>query len=130
MFKRIDHVEIIPTDFEKALNFYQYVLNFKLWQRQEVDMPPLQQIAYLTLGDTMLELLQVEGNKESIVNYWGIGYRMMALEVDDMDEAVEYLENQNVKVTWGPIDLGGTKRAEIQDPDGISIELREWSNKS
>jgi glyoxylase I family protein len=129
MFKRIDHVEIIPTNFERALKFYQEVLGFKIWQRQTVDMPPLQQIAYLTLGDTMLELLQVEDNQESSVNYWGIGYRMMAIEVDDMDEAIEYLKSQDVEITWGPLDLGGTRRAEIQDPDGISIELREWSDK-
>ncbi|MFW6007316.1 MAG: hypothetical protein ACOCQ5_04935 [Halanaerobiales bacterium] len=35
------------------------------------------------------------------------------------------IEKKNVKITWGSEDLGGSKRAEIQVPNGISIELRE-----
>jgi len=31
-----------------------------------------------------------------------------------------------VEITWGPITLGKSKRAEIKDPDGLSIELRQW----
>ena len=29
MFKRIDHVEIIPQDLEKTLKFYTEILGFK-----------------------------------------------------------------------------------------------------
>jgi len=32
-------------------------------------------------------------------------------------------------VTWGPVDLGVSIRAEITDPDGLTIELREWKHK-
>ena len=30
MFRRIDHVEILPSDFEKTMAFYQEVLEFRL----------------------------------------------------------------------------------------------------
>ncbi len=59
-------------------------------------------------------------------NPWQTGYRMMALEVADMDRALDYLAGKGVAVTWGPVTLGSSKRAEIQDPDGLSIELRQW----
>ncbi len=47
MFKRIDHVEIIPRDFEKSIKFYTEILGFKVKQRLSVTVPPLEEIAYL-----------------------------------------------------------------------------------
>jgi predicted enzyme related to lactoylglutathione lyase len=46
--------------------------------------------------------------------------------VEDMDTAVKYLSSKGVEITWGPVTLGKSKRAEIKDPDGLSIELRQW----
>jgi glyoxylase I family protein len=43
-----------------------------------------------------------------------------------MDRAIEYLKGKGVEVSWGPVLLGTSKRAEIRDPDGLSIELRQW----
>jgi glyoxylase I family protein len=57
---------------------------------------------------------------------WGIGYCGMALEVDNMDETIEFLKSKNVPITWGPIDIGDSFRAEIKNPNGLTIELREW----
>jgi glyoxylase I family protein len=126
MFKRIDHIEIIPTDFERSMKFYTEVLGFIVKERMPVPAPPLQEIAYLKLGDTMLELMRVADTAAKPEAPWHVGYRMMALEVDDMDKAIEYLAGKGVPVTWGPVTMGPTKRAEIQDPDGLSIELRQW----
>jgi glyoxylase I family protein len=50
----------------------------------------------------------------------------MAIEVDDMDEAIEYLKGKGVEVLREPVKIGTSRRAEIKDPDGLSIELRQW----
>lgn len=126
MFMRIDHVEIVTPDFERAIDFYTGILGFTLKERMLVPAPPLEEIAYLRLGDTVLELLRVENASSQPVDPWGTGYRMMALEVEDMEKAVAYLSGKGVAVTWGPVDLGTSKRAEIQDADGFPIELRQW----
>jgi glyoxylase I family protein len=126
VFKRIDHVEIIPRDFEKSIGFYTEVLGFVIKQRMEVPAPPLVEIAYLELGGTVLELMRVPDAACATTEPWSVGYRMMALEVEDMDLAIEYLAGKGVAITWGPVDLGKSKRAEIQDTDGIPIELRQW----
>jgi glyoxylase I family protein len=55
-----------------------------------------------------------------------LGYRMMALEVADMDEAVTYLKSKGVDVVWGPVVRDTYARAEICDPNGYRIELRHW----
>ena len=125
MFKRIDHVEIIPSDYELTMAFYIDVLEFKLKQRLLLD-PPLEEIAYLTLGDTTIELLKVTRPAPPAAGM-PVGYRGIALEVEDMDRAVEYLTGKGVVITWGPMDLGDSIRAEIQDPDGLVIELRYWN---
>jgi glyoxylase I family protein len=126
MFKRIDHVEIVASDFERSLTFYTEILGFSVKQRMSVEAAPLEEIAYLSLGDTVLELMRVAGAASPAVPSWQVGYRMMALEVEDMDRAVAYLQGKGVPVVWGPVALGSSKRAEIVDPDGLGIELRQW----
>lgn len=126
MFRRIDHVEIVPADLERSLRFYSDVLGFRLKSRMPVNAPPLREVIYLTLGDTMLELLGVDGLPAPSGESWQVGCRGLALEVDDMGAAVAALAEKGVKPTVGPVDLGASLRAEIRDPDGVMIELREW----
>jgi glyoxylase I family protein len=126
MFKRIDHVEIIPRDIEVTLDFYTSILSFKLKERVKVDVPPLQEVIYLVLNDTMLELLSVKNPSPPSQETWQTGYRMIALEVTDMDKALDYLKRKGIQPSWGPVNLGKSRRAEIKDPDGLTIELRQW----
>jgi hypothetical protein len=55
-----------------------------------------------------------------------LGYRMMALEVDDMSVAAAYLKDKGVDIVWGPVVRDTYARAEICDPNGFRIELRQW----
>lgn len=127
MFKRIDHIEIIPTDLERSVQFYTETFGFTVKARKKVDAPPLEEVVYLELNGTVIEMMAVRDAKPQSTEPWQVGYRMMALEVKDMDKAIEYLKTKGIGPSWGPVDMGTTKRAEIQDPDGISIELRQWS---
>lgn len=126
MFTRIDHVEVIPTDFQRTLDFYTDILGFRLKERFAMDAGPLQEIAYLTLGDTMIELIHVAAPAPASSAEWSGGYRGVALEVPDMDAAVAYLQGKGIPITWGSMHLGSSIRAEIADPDGLAIELRQW----
>lgn len=128
MFKRIDHVEILPSDFDKSIEFYQDVLEFRLVSRTPVEAGPLKEIAYLQLGDNIIELLHMESPAPMVASI-NVGYRAIALEVESMETAISYLKNRGIYLTWGPVDLGVSVRAEITDPDGLVIELREWKHK-
>ena len=87
MFKRIDHVEIAPSDLERAIAFYTDVLGFRMKERVPIGMHDLKQVAYLELGDTMIELLEYAdpAPPDPTVR---VGYRIMALEVDSMADAL------------------------------------------
>jgi glyoxylase I family protein len=126
MFKKIDHIEIIPTDISRTIEFYVAILGFKIKQRFPVPVPPMKEIAYLEMGGTVIELISVEKPAAAPRNQWEVGYRAIAIEVEDMDAAVNYLQSKDIAITWGPVTMGKSKRAEIQDPDGLPIELRQW----
>lgn len=47
MFKRIDHVEIIPKDAERAISFYGGILVFTLKDRTRIGMGALEEVILL-----------------------------------------------------------------------------------
>ncbi len=126
MFKRIDHVEIIPRDMDVTIGFYTDVLGFRLTSRFPVPVPPLKEVAYLQLGDTALELMAFESADDGNIGKIRVGYHAVALEVEDMARTVEYLKSKGVTISREPVDLGTSLRGEFLDPDGLTIELRQW----
>ena len=126
IFKRVDHVEIIPRDPERTIDFYTNILNFQIKSRNAVKKPPMQEVIYLELGDTVIEIISVDDATPKSEVPWQVGYRGIALEVEDMAEAVEYLKGKGIDMAVEPVDLGGSFRGEIRDPDGLIIELRQW----
>ncbi len=126
MIKRIDHVEITTGDMEKTLRFYTEVLGFKVKERMKMNMGALQEIVFITLNDSMIEILAAKEPAPCSTAMWQVGYRMMALEVDDMDKTLAELKTKGVEPSRPPAAIGKSKRAEIKDPNGLSIELRQW----
>lgn len=130
MFKRIDHIEIVTDRLEPTIAFYTEVLGFTVGARDRIPRPgsdAVLNIAYLGLGGTTVELMSYEGlpvAPEPAKEH--LGYRMMALEVEDMKDALAYLETKGVQAAWGPIFRDSYARAEIEDPNGYRIELRHW----
>ena len=98
MFKRIDHVEITTGNIEKTLDFYTNILGFKVKERNPMNRPPLKEIVYITLGDTMIELLAFDNPAPISTIAPQVGYRMIALEVEDMDKAIAFLKEKGVEI--------------------------------
>ncbi|MCO5100730.1 MAG: VOC family protein [Burkholderiaceae bacterium] len=125
MFKRIDHIEIVTVDEERAVRFYTEVLGFRV--RSRFAVPGGLKLVYLDLGGTTVELMTfTETPPQPRAEGERLGYRMMALEVDDMQGALDALKARGIECTWGPLVRPAYARAEIRDPDGNSIELRQW----
>jgi glyoxylase I family protein len=125
MFKRIDHIELVTADPACAERFYTEVLGFKV--RERVTVPGGLHLVYMDLGGTTIELMTYESvEPKARESGEHLGYRMMALEVEDMQRALEYLKGKGIEPVWGPIARPAYGRAEIRDPDGNHIELRHW----
>ena len=133
MFKKIDHVEIVTDQPDRTVQFYTEVLGFTVKARDRIERSSLgvpMNLVYLDLGGTAVELISYEGGAvDPAPHTEHLGYRMMALEVDDMQRTVEYLKTRGVEIVWGPrIRENEYARAEIRDPNVYHIELRQWFN--
>jgi glyoxylase I family protein len=129
MFRRIDHIEIVTDRPQDTEDFYTGVLGFTVGARDRIARPDgsVLNIAYLGLGGTTVELMAYDGvavAPQPTLEH--LGYRMMAIEVDDMKEALAYLKTKGVDAVWGPVFRDTYARAEICDPNGYRIELRHW----
>jgi glyoxylase I family protein len=130
VFKRIDHVEIVTDQPERTEKFYTDVLGFTVKARDRIERSGLGvpiDLVYLDLGGTVVELITYDGaTVDPAPQKEHLGYRMIAIEVDDMQQAAEYLKTKGVDIVWGPRVAPTYARAEICDPNGYHIELRQW----
>ena len=94
MFNSIDHIEIVTQNMKESVEFYTNILGFKMKSSFKPRMrvssllgSRARIIVYLTLGDTTLELLEFP-KAGPIPSQPPVGYRMMAVSVDDMHAAI------------------------------------------
>jgi glyoxylase I family protein len=130
MFKRIDHIELLTAAPERTLAFYTGVLGFRERERSRIPETPFGplDLVYLELGGTTVEVMCYPEAKTipSRSAELRLGWQCLALEVEDMDNALRMLKEKGVEAAWGPMKRPDYARAEIRDPDGNPIELRQW----
>jgi len=134
MFRRIDHIELLTEAPERAVAFYTGVLGFRERERMRIPETPSGplELVYLELGGTTVEVMCYPEAKSIPPRgtEQRLGWQCLALEVDDMDGALTLLNGKGVEAAWGPVKRPDYARAEIRDPDGNPIELRQWYRRS
>ena len=126
MFNRIDHPEITTRDMAGSVKFYTEILGFQVTSQHKMDgSRGITEIVFMKLGDTSLELLEFP-DAEPISEKPQVGYRMMAITVDDMPSAIKYLKEKGVTISREPMSLGESWRGEFLDNNGLAIEIRQW----
>ena len=130
MFKRIDHIELLTAAPERTIAFYIGVLGFRERERTHIPETPAGSLdlVYLELGGTTVEVMCYPDAKSIPPRRAErrLGWQCLALEVDDMDGVLNMLKEKGVVTAWGPVKRADYARAEIRDPDGNPIELRQW----
>ena len=86
------------------------------WQ---ADNHSVEELIFIELNGAVIEMLSVKNPAPISKEKWQVGVRRFALEVEDIDKAVEYLESKGIEVSHRE----KSSIAEIKDPDGISVEL-------
>jgi lactoylglutathione lyase len=122
---RLLHTMLRVGDLERSIDFYTQVLGMKLLRRKDYPDGKFT-LAFVGYGDeaenTVIELTY---NWDTDRYDLGEGYGHIAIEVDDVYEAVAELRSRGGKVIReaGPMNAGTTIIAFIEDPDGYPVEL-------
>ncbi|MTV48530.1 VOC family protein [Heliobacillus mobilis] len=124
MFQKIDHVAITVKDRVASIRFYEEHLGFQKYYEHDVPAPGIEKIAYLRLGDTVLELIHMpEGPKNS-------GYHFCLIS-DDFDGDFNRLKSAGIPIAQLPHTSAartpeeeGWRRVVFLGPDEEMIEFR------
>jgi len=112
-------------DLDRSIRFYSDVLGMKLLRRKDYPEGKFT-LAFVGYG---------EESEEAVIELtlnWGVesyepgsGYGHIALEVDDVYQAVGEIRRRGGKILRdaGPMNAGDTIIAFVEDPDGYPIEL-------
>ena len=121
MFKRIDHIALHAADLERSVAFYERHFGCRKYFEQHSSRGF--RIAYLKLGDSVLELVERSEGAMSGFHF--------CFETDDFDGAVAALKAAGVACLQEPHPTPpraprevGWRRVVFSGPDGESIELR------
>lgn len=122
---RLLHTMLRVGNLQRSIDFYTHVLGMKLLRQKDYPHGRFT-LAFVGYGNesenTVIELTY---NWDTDHYDLGSGYGHIAIEVDDVYEAVEELRRRGGKVIRdaGPMNAGTTIIAFIEDPDGYPIEL-------
>ena len=122
---RLLHTMIRVGDLARSKHFYSELLGMKLLRQLEYPDGRFT-LAFMGYGDendhTVIELTH---NWDTSEYDHGSAFGHIAIEVDDVYEAVERIKQQGGKVVReaGPMQHGKTVLAFVEDPDGYKIEL-------
>ncbi len=122
---RILHTMLRVGDLDKSLHFYTEVLGMNLLRKRDYPEGKFT-LAFVGYGDEQHDtVLELTYNWDTHHYDLGNGFGHIAIEVDDVYEAVEKIRAKGGKVVRepGPMKHGNTILAFVEDPDGYKIEL-------
>lgn len=125
---KIHHTAIICSNYEKSKNFYVNILGLKIINeahRKDRNSYKLD----LKVGDCQLELFSFDNPPKRQSYPEACGLRHLCFEVNDINEAIHYLNNNGITTEDIRIDeVTQCKFTFFNDPDNLPIELYEVFN--
>jgi len=121
--KKLLHTRMRVSDMDQTINFYTGVLGLEVMERKT--SPRGSHLAFLKVpnSEELIELCSFPPSgpvrvQEDLVH--------LAFEVDNLDQTIETLNAQGIKITDGPTrSSSGSRFIFIDAPDGYEVELIE-----
>ncbi len=123
--RKVHHVAVIGSDYEKSKKFYVDTLGFTVVRENyRADRPDWK--IDLQLADMELELFIIEGRPARVTNPEAYGLRHLAFRVESVEDTVRELAAKGVECEPIRIDPYTDKKMTFFfDPDGLPLELHE-----
>jgi glyoxylase I family protein len=124
--KKIHHIAIICSHYDRSKKFYVEILGFSIIQetyRSERNSYKLD----LQVGENcQIELFSFPNPPSRVNQPESCGLRHLAFEVENIEETVLYLKSHNIQVEDIRIDeITDKKFTFFPDPDGLPLEIYE-----
>lgn len=122
----VHHIAIICSDYERSKDFYVRILGLKPIREVFRKERNSYKLDLEVNGHYQIELFSFPHPPERPSYPEAAGLRHLAFTVADIEEAVEHLTLQNIKVEPIRVDPYTDKKFTFfDDPDGLPIELYE-----
>ncbi len=122
-FKKIHHVAIIVSDYEKSRKFYVEQLELPIIRENYREDRGDWKLD-LQVGDVELEIFGVKNPPKRVTNPEACGLRHLAFHVDNVEEVVAWLNKKGIEtepIRWDP--FTNQQMVFFRDPDDLPIEL-------
>jgi glyoxylase I family protein len=124
--KGVHHIAIIVSDYEKSKSFYTDVLGFTIDREVNREERESFKLDLSLNGQYIIELFSFPNPPKRPSRPEATGLRHLAFEVDNIEEAIEYLIKKNVHPEPVRVDeFTGKRFTFFADPDDLPIELYE-----
>ncbi len=125
--KKIHHVAIIVSDYEKSKNFYTNILGFKILKETYREERKSYKLDLKINEVYQIELFSFPNPPKRVNNPEARGLRHLAFEVDDIEDERKKLLSYNIECEEIRIDeITEKKFTFFKDPDGLPLELYEY----
>jgi len=136
MIKKLDHIAIAVKDLSAEIVRYRDVLGLE-YLGSEVVAEQKVTVAFFKVNDVFIELLEPTGPDSPIsafIEKKGGGLHHLALEVDDIRDAIRRLQEKNVQML-NPEPRKGAHNAQIafahpKSFSGVLYELKQQGDES
>ncbi|APJ04704.1 methylmalonyl-CoA epimerase [Silvanigrella aquatica] len=135
IIKRINHLGIVPKDLNQTKKFFTEVLGLKE-EGNEVVAEQKVIVDFIRCDAARLELLSPTSEESPIAKFLetrGAGIQHVALEVDNLDNWIEYLKKNNIRLIDEKPRYGAhnTRIAFVHphSTGGVLVELVEEQSK-
>ena len=123
---KIHHIAIICSDYEVSKKFYTEILGFSIKKETYRAERESYKLDLMLNDEYIIELFSFPNPVPRPSRPEAMGLRHLAFEVDNLDEAIAYLEKNGVNTEGVRIDEITNKRFTFfNDPDQLPLEFYE-----
>lgn len=111
-------VTLHVNNFDESLQFYHEIFGLPIDSRHDGDG-----IKIAMLGEAEMPKVEILWSKDIIAKPGSIS---VGITVDSLEQAIEHLNNHNIKIVRGPISPNPhTRFLFVNDPNGYEVQLVE-----
>lgn len=122
--KRIHHIAIICSDYEKSKHFYTQILGLEILQEIYRSERESYKLDLALNGNYVVELFSFPSPPKRVSTPEASGLRHLAFEVDNIQQTYDWMVSNNIQAEGIRIDEYTHKSFFfISDPDDLPIEF-------